>query len=149
MFKLVAREDTGGRPWLTALEPSGGGENGGCARGPNTSDCPSRWLRQKRCTTHFQRDRRLPGPRRRWSSASCMTVYGHRSDLHRGSGWASLRSPGRSGATAARGAPQGTACRPSPCPLWQGQQEKLWTPPRCASSLLRRCGTSRCSGPRS
>ena len=50
---------------------------------------------------------------------SCTTACGHRSDLHRGSGRPSLRSLSRSGATAACGAPQRTACRPSPSPLWQ------------------------------
>ena len=61
-------------------------------------------------------------------------AYGHRRLLHRGSGQASRWSPGRRGATAPCGAPQGIACRPSPCPFWQGRQVKLWTRPPSASS---------------
>ena len=83
--------------------------------------------------------RRLPpGPGRVRCTRSTM-LHRERTHLTRGSGGASLRSPGRRGATAACGAPQGTACRPSPCPLWQGRQGKLWTPRRpCGAGRRRR-----------
>ena len=58
-------------------------------------------------------------------------LHGDRKHLTRGSGPAVSLTRGRSGVTAACGAPRETACRPSPCPYWQ------------ASSLLRRCDIGR------
>ena len=63
----------------------------------------------------------------RWRSTRRTPAYGHRRLLHRGSGRASCRSPGRSGATAPCGAPQGTASRPLACRYWLGRRERQWT----------------------
>ena len=83
-----------------------------------------------------RRERRLCSWwRGRWRSKFRTSACGRRRLLQQRSGRASLRSPGRSGATAACGAPQETACRPSPCRLWQGRQERRWTPPLSPSSL--------------
>ena len=78
--------------------------------------------------------------RRQGRSKLRTPAYGHRRLLHQGSGQASSRSLGRRGVTAAGGTPQGTASRPSACPYWLERRESRWTPPRCASSLLWRCG---------
>ena len=55
----------------------------------------SRWLWQRRRTTPHE-DRSLPQSSGRRRSTRCTTAHGHRSDLLRGSGRASFRSPGRS-----------------------------------------------------
>ena len=66
----------------------------------------SRWLWQRRRTT-LHEDRSLSQSSGRRRSTRRTTAHGHRSDLLRGSGQASSRSLGRSGATAPCGALRG------------------------------------------
>ena len=97
----------------------------------------SRWLWQRRRTT-LHEDRSLPQSSGRRRSTRCTSAHGHRCDLLRGSGQASSRSLGRSGATAPCGALRGTRTRPLACLYWPRCRVTLWTPPRSATSRLRR-----------
>ena len=95
-------------------------ESGGCARCFGTSSRPSAWPWQLLSTTVLVRRKRWrcsrtaphgdrrppPGPGRRWSTRRT-TAHGHRRLHLRGCGRAVSLSPGRRGATAACGAPQG------------------------------------------
>ena len=46
-----------------------------------------------------------------------------------------------------RGAPQGTTCRPSPCPFWHGRQVRRSTPPRTRLVLMVTMHLALCSLP--
>ena len=84
-----------------------------CARGGDTSSSRSLRSWPRISTTLPHGDRRWPGP-----GQGSTTRHADRSLHLRGCGRAVSLSPGRRGATAPRGAPQGRPSRPSACLYW-------------------------------